>query len=222
MVTLSRKLALIPALFLLLLGIPVIKWGIADIKAYPARYAIAEWEKDSRFPSQEELDKAIKAINTAISWQPNNPEVSDLKGRLNHYKALISENQLVRNSALQEALKSYKHSIAQRPQWPYSWANLALIKAQLGEFDNDYKQAIRQSATNGPWENAVNIAITEAGLIGWRTLSSEEQLLIIENIQRGMRRNLNHIKVIINRYNSRSLICAYLPKDRYRRKLCGF
>lgn len=217
----NKKLVFIPALLLLIPSILIGRWVLGDINAYTVRYSVQQWQTENRLPSTSELTSAQTAIHAALSWN-DTPEYRDYEGRLFHYQSLISENQLLKNTALNSALNSYRASTKQRPQWPYSWANLALIKALIGELDSEYQHAIRQAALNGPWENGVNIALTEAGLIGWLRLDRTEQKIITENIQRGIRRNLKHIKVIINRYNKRSLICANLKRDKYQRKLCGF
>lgn len=220
MIKLSRKLVLLPVLILLLLCFFALQWGIGDVKAYPARYSIKEWQAENRLPTHQQLAKAQVAIEAALNWDAN-PEYYDYQGRLYHYEALISDNTLLKTTALRNALNSYQHSITLRPQWAYSQANLALIKALLGEFDQDYKNAIKQSALYGPWENSVNITLAEAGLLGWLTLSKQDRKAITDNIQRGIRRNMEPIKVIINRYNKRSLVCANLQRDIYQRKLCG-
>ncbi|WP_299200254.1 hypothetical protein [uncultured Amphritea sp.] len=216
----NRKLALIPAILLLALCIPAVKWGLADLNAYTTRHEVSKWESENRLPVPEELTKARVAIETALNWS-RAPEYYDYLGRLHHYNALISDNPLLKSTALQEALVSYRHSNSLRPQWPYTQANIALIKAKSGEFDQEYQHMIRQSVSSGPWENGVNIALTEAGLLGWLSLNMDERKMIIDNIRRGIRRNPDHIKVILNRYNKRSLICANLQRDVYQRKLCG-
>ncbi|BBB25471.1 hypothetical protein [Amphritea japonica] len=221
MIKFTRKLALLPALALIALCIPVTQWGLGDINAYPVRYSISKWQSENRLPTHQELNKAQVAIEAALSWD-SNPEYYDYQGRLFHYEALISDSPLLQTTALHNALASYQHSTALRPRWAYSQANFALIKALLKEFDEDYKIAIKQAAISGPWENGVNIALAEAGLLGWLSLNPQERKIITDNIQRGIRRNMEHIKIIINRYNKRSLVCANLQRDIYQRKLCGF
>lgn len=217
----KRKLTLIPALVLLGFCFPAVKWGISDLNAYPVRYDIQRWQSDSRLPSREELSKTHVALQSSIHWNQD-PELYDYQGRLFHYEALISENNLLKTTALRNALESFRHANTLRRQWPYSQANIALMKAMLGEFDQEYRQMLKLSASHGPWENGVNLALTEAGLLGWSTLNKQDKQLIVENIQRGIRRNMKHMKIIINRYNKRSLVCASIRRDRYQKQLCGF
>jgi hypothetical protein len=221
MIKCPRKLALLPALAFIALCIPAIQWGLGDVKAYPARYGVNQWQSENRLPTHPELVKAQTAIEAALNWD-SNPEYYDYQGRLFHYEALISDNALLKTTALRNALTSYQHASELRPRWAYSPANFALVKALLGEFDHEYKDAIKQAATDGPWENSVNIALTEAGLLGWLSLNNPEKRIVIGNIQRGIRRNMEPIKFIINRYNKRSLVCANLQRDIYQSKLCGF
>ncbi|MBQ0755940.1 MAG: hypothetical protein KBT54_02470, partial [Amphritea sp.] len=130
MIKFTRKLLLFPALILLLLCFFALQWGVGDVKAYPARYGVNKWQSENRLPTHPELVKAQSAIEAALSWDKN-PEYYDYQGRLYHYEALISDNALLKTTALRNALKSYKHSSALRPQWAYSQANFALVKALL-------------------------------------------------------------------------------------------
>jgi len=68
----------------------------------------------------------------------------------------------------------------------------------------------------------VAITLIEAGELGWKMLNQKQQQQIIDNIQRGIRRNHQPIKTIVDRYQARPLICAYLQRDKYQKKFCGF
>lgn len=217
---LKRVFAPALACLLIALCLPAAKRGISDINTYPVRYDIQRWQNENRTPTPTELADAQTAIQLAIDWNQS-PELYDYQGRLFHYEALIAENSSQATNALQNALQSYQHSSSLRKQWPYSQANVALMKALLGEFDQEYLNMLRQSATNGPWENGVNLALTEAGLLGWVNLNKQDKHLIVENIQRGIRRNMRHMKVIISQYNKLSLVCANIQRDRYQKQLCG-
>ena len=67
---------------------------------------------------------------------------------------------------ISKAYLAHKETIKLRPHWPYSWANLALIKSDLQQFDVEYLYAVNQAERYGPWEIASNKALVQAGFNG--------------------------------------------------------
>ncbi|WP_432472283.1 VpsP family polysaccharide biosynthesis protein [Amphritea sp. HPY] len=221
----KRKLSAF-VLMLSLLGIIVfpVRWAIGDIYTYPVRYAVKDWHQQSSLPAQVELDRAMDNINKALWWDPENPEYTDYQGFLYYYQGLvsISDQQADFTPHFRQALASFKTSTRTRPMWPYSWAYIALMKAYLAEFDQEYRSAIHQASKLGPWENSVNIALTEAGLIGWSHNNPALTQVVVDNIARGLRRNNKEIRQIIQAHNKTALVCAYMQADLTRQGMCGF
>lgn len=144
---------------------------------------------------------------------------------LNYYQALQKyhgDDNAGFLSSTQLAANSYREAIKSRPNWPYSWANLALMKAAINQFDSEYQHAINQAVILGPWENAVNISVAEAGMLGWATLPPATQTAVIANIERGIKRNNNVLKKRLSAINKLGLVCLYLQGSKERKRLCGF
>ncbi len=219
LLTVTLTIALCGALFYSL------SFGVADLYAYSPRQQLEHWQKTGHTPTADELTLPLNNINNAIRWQPANAEFKDIRGLLNYYQALngyqLGQQDLF-NHFTQLALSDYREATGLRPDWPYSWANLALMKSALHQFDAEYIQALHQATQLGPWENAVNLTVTEAGMTGWSNLDSQTRKLVINNIERGINRNNKAIKQRLSDINKLGLICIYLKSSEQRQRLCGF
>lgn len=195
-------------------------FGIADVIAYKAEYALKTWEKERRLPTLDEADYALGKASAAISWEPGNPEHRELKAHILTNKTLLLWGQDSTDSLSLEALELYQQSTQLRPKWPYSWARVALLKAYRNEFDDIFASAVAQAAQQGPWEPGVHKTLTEAGLRGWFQLDPDSRSVIISSLSRGLRLDSKGLAAIVNRHNRRDQVCAYLPYDRYTKALC--
>ncbi len=222
-----------PATFIALAVIALCGWGIyqavrigvADVIGYKARYALSGWEQAGRLPTQEALQAALAQASSALLWEPGNPQHMDLKAHLLTYQGLLSVNDPQAGSLVEitaPAVALYQQSLRRRPQWPYTWARLALLKTYRGEFDAEYRAAIIQATHLGPWEPDVHIHIAEAGLSGWFTLDRPTRDAVVANVHRGLHTGRAALTRIADRQHKRQLLCAYLPLDRFTKPFCGW
>lgn len=223
----KRRLWVLPVgLLLLFAALVALRWAMADLYHYQARFPEERWAKEGRYPSQAELDLALKNIDTSLSWKEAVPDALDLKGFLLWHKILL--RQLEGDISQQEidviaaqAAQLHRRAIELRPRWPYSWASLALMKAYQGQFDQEYLQAIDRAVHFGPWENTVNIHITQAGMMGWFKLSPDARQQVIQNSVRGLRRNYSQVSGLLKYYQKTLIVCAHLPtKEPLFKRLC--
>ncbi len=231
--SLKNATAALLAIALLLLALIPLRWALGDFAAYPARQSLEHWQTQGTVPDDAAIQAALTAADNALYWQANNGEYLDLKALLLYYRAISALQteasaltpalaQTQADDYTRQALDTYRQSTQARPHWPYSWANLALMKARLNEFDAEYHTALEQAIAFGPWENAVNISIAEAGMLGWFSLSKAQQQAIIANIQRGIPRNSPQIKQSLSAINKLALVCGHLAASPDRKRLCGF
>ncbi len=194
---------------------------MADLIAYRAEYAIEQWQQQKISPPEAELDQSLADIDSAISWQPENPELLDVKSQLMLYRAYGSFADSERfKASVFSVLELSRLSVQQRPRWPYSWANLALAKAYLNQNDPEYAAAMANAARFGPWEPSVQSTLTEAGMVQWGGLDKSLRKTVVDNIYRGLLRNSVAIKAVVDRHRKRFLVCAYLPVDKQTEKFC--
>ncbi|WP_372743124.1 hypothetical protein [Neptunomonas sp.] len=272
------------AMLVILLAIPLIyqsfRWAMADMNAYPVRYAIERWQSSDEVVTLAALDKATDDIDTSLSWSANNAEYYELKARLMHYRGLLyaeqireqreqaseqasgqtteqpadsssvvtskvsSENkakssfedkakgssedkaeqvsELTANfeTTIRQALSLHETAIQHRPHWPYSWANKSLMKAYLGEYDEEFSTAIAQAAKFGPWELSANLTVLEAGLMGWRQLAPELQMQIVAAAERATEHRFQSVRLLLDRYTLRYPVCAQMKRTPAQKKLC--
>lgn len=211
------------AISALFLCVPVayysICWMVGDIQAYSVRYALQVWEQNPQRLSSSWLDKELQRINNALRWSPENPEYHEIKARLQLYRAQLAAQQSHRSSHLKSAQVLHLEASRLRPRWPYSWANLALVQAYQGDFGADFADHLKQASHYGPWELSVNLAVLQAGLIGWEALSSEQQQLIVGAGMRGAEQSPRQTRAVIQQVGSATALCSQLPQI-YRQQLC--
>ena len=222
---LGKSLAITGLLMLFAVMYYSVRWMMADINSYPARNALIQWQEQSNDEPipEDKLERALASIDRAIEWRSNHGDYYDIKAALIYYQALQArENQQFRDygQLMTESLVLYRTATELRPHWPYSWAGLALSKAKLTQMDDELFQAIDNAVLYGPWENAVNITIAEAGLLSWKLLPAAQQQAVLANIDRGLKRNFKEIELIALQLNQTDMLCTQLPDSKQKTKLC--
>ncbi|MAY43403.1 MULTISPECIES: hypothetical protein [unclassified Neptuniibacter] len=199
----------------------VISWGVGDMYGYKVRYALDDWQTQEELPLLGQVNSALANVDEALSWEGSNPEYIELKGRLLYYRALVNGLDKDSLSDLREAKKLHLRAIELRPNWPYSWANLVLMKSYLKEFDDDYDKALSRAVRYGPWEQSVHLTLSHAAALSWVSLSLEQKHVFAKNVERALVRNSNNIRATLDAYKKRAAICAYLKRDALQATLCS-
>ena len=161
-------------------------WGIADWHSEQATQIIERWRKGEEV-TKEQWVEAHTAIEQALSLDPKHPAYLHRMGRLYHIGMLprLSSVQVFRERG--ELSKQYfRDAIAMRRSWPSTWSNLALVKRDLGEFDEEMDLAIEKAVTLGPWEPEVHRMIATTGLPRFRAFSPPVRAMLAENVKRGL------------------------------------
>lgn len=215
------KLLISSLICMCLLGVyAVFSWGMGDLYGYKVRYALEQWQERPQLPQPEEISEALADSNSALNWEESNPEYVELKGRVLYYRALVSGLDAQGLDDIANAKVLHQQAIKLRPRWPYSWANLVLMKSYLKEFDEEYHQALINSLKLGPWEKSVHLTLSHAAALSWDSLSLEQKRLFAQNIERGIVRNMPEVRTILSAYTKTASICAYLKRDAMQNKLC--
>jgi len=208
-------------IFLCVVGIyTAFTWAMGDLYGYKVRYATSQWQERSELPSLAEVVQAMEDADAALGWETDNPEYKELKARVLYYRALINGPDSAGVADIREAALLHRDAIELRPRWPYSWANLVLMKAHLGEVDDEYQYALEQAIRFGPWEQSVHISLTHAAVLSWSSLSKEQKSLYAGNIERGLVRDFRAMRTTLDAYQKRSVVCAYLKRSPKQKRLC--
>ena len=202
------------------------KVALADISHYPLKYFI-EKLKPTELPEIETLEKLQTKIQYSIDLRPNSAEYLEYIGRIYYLKALKQQRATsaeVRNTAqnsMRLALDAHVKATKLRPKWPYSWANLALIKSHLEEFDQQYLSAIDLAIKNGAWEIASNNAISQAGFNGWHRLDDNYKTKVVAALERIYQQRKSTAIGILNYYRLQEEVCSLIVDESFlKEKSC--
>ena len=171
-------LLLILVLFAWLAG----KQGLADSVAEDALQNMLTWQTDKLTTAQ--VQQAYELMLEANELDAGHPTYLHRLGRLSHLLMALDLKNRARWGAL--AKTYYRQSLAVRPAWPLTWANLALVKADLLEFDGEMAQSLQYSAAYGPYEPGVLTIVAGLGLRNEAWLTPAMAEVVNGTIQRGL------------------------------------
>ena len=215
-----RYLLIIPCC-LLIIAIKISgSWGLADVERQKARTFIEQWENDFESFREEDWNKVVSHAKAAVDKDPDNPDLLFLMGNVYEWNAFHPENQYKNNQQRQLALEYYRKAVELRPQWPYTWSGIALLKFRMNEFDQEFYLALRNAMELGPWEPRVQSIIAEVGLNVWDKLKHTERLPIVENIRRGVVMQPQVMLDILNKYGQLRMVCHEKNKQSIVEKYC--
>ena len=216
------KVTLGLVLLLCLVGIyTAFTWIMGDLYGYKVRYAVEQWQERAVLPESSEIDRVLEDADSALSWEADNPQYHELKARVLYYKALAVGAEDEGLDYIEQAKQAHLQAISLRPKWPYSWANLVLMKSYLQEWDSEFSAALDNAVRYGPWEQSVHLTLTHAGAISWTHLSTDQKKVIAANVERGIVRNMQGIANNLDAYKKRTLVCAYMQRDERQKRFCS-
>ena len=199
-------------LFIVLIYLAVC-WGLADLLTKPASYHLLRWEKQG-INSETAWQTTLTQLQWAIDLEPKNPDLLELIARVHYLLATTGIGIKFQLTSLQQALDYNLKAIQQRPVSAYTWANIALLKSQLKQYDAQFEIALKQAIVLGQWEPLVQHLVIEAGLVAWYQLPQSIRWLVLAAIERGMLVQPQLIIALINQYQRIYTLCAYF--DRYK------
>lgn len=195
----------------------VIPRGVADLRGFEARMLFQAWENGRRPPSDEEWTLARSHLEQARALDPRQPNYLEDIARLDELRALpLKASDAAAPQYLRQALVLQRQAARLRPGSPYTWANIALIKARLPEPDREFEAALRNAALLGPWEPGVQIALAEAGFRHWGGLAPETRAALSANLLRALRRQDAKLFELARRAGRLDVLCAVRGVERSR------
>lgn len=193
----------------------------ANVSSYYAKGAEQNWSRDSVELTLPRWQQAASNLHTSLVLAPGHPDYLQSLGRLYSWAGTLPEE-----VELTAGLEHYLQVAAARPYWPYSWSELAFLKAQMGEFDAEFDTAWDRSLTLGRWENKVSLTLLKIGAYRWRELSKAQRNkayeLFARELNRGNLAARQAIKVV-DEYGMRRAWCYAIRKSELTdraQKLC--
>ena len=159
-----------------------VKQGLADSVAETALQNMLTWQADTLTAAQ--VQQAYALMLDANELDADHPTYLHRLGRLSHLLMALDLKNRAHWGAL--AKTYYRQSLAVRPAWPLTWANLALVKADLLEFDGEMAQSLQYSAAYGPYEPGVLTIVAGLGLRNEAWLTPAMAEVVNGTIQRGL------------------------------------
>jgi hypothetical protein len=98
--------------------------------------------------------------------------------------------------------------VRRRPGSPYTWANIALLKARLPEPDREFETALRNAARLGPWEPEVQITLADVGFRNWDKVAPETRAALQANVTRALRWQAAKLFDLARRTGRLDVLCA--------------
>ncbi len=183
--------------------------GLADLRAFEARMLFQTWEAARRPPSTGEWTLARSRLQEARDLDPGQPNYPEDIARLDELRVPPARaGEAPAQEILRQALGLQRQAARLRPGSPYTWANIALLKARLAEPDREFDAALRNAALLGPWEPEVQIALADAGFRHWNTLTPETQSALRANAARALRWQSAKLFELARRTGRLDVLCA--------------
>ncbi len=183
----------------------------ADLQAYQGRSFMATWEKRADRPAAAEWALAQTRLERALALDSGDAALTEDLGRLHEMRTRAGLPESAGPASATElgrALDYLRQSLARRPTSPYTWANIAVVKSRLGEFDEELFRAIANAARLGPWEPGVQFALADLGLGNWARLPRATQDIVQGAIGRGLKRQDQALFDLAAGHDRMSVMCA--------------
>lgn len=170
---------------------------------------VKSWEAKRRQPSVEEWTYARGLLHEARELDPRQPNFLEDVARLYELRALpLKPGDALAQGYLRQALDYQREAARRRPGSPYTWSNIALLKARLPELDGEFESALRNAALLGPWEPEVQIALAGTGFRHWDALAPETRAAMRANAARALRWQDARMFDLARRTGRLDVLCA--------------
>jgi len=213
---LSKIQAVYAILFVLLalVAIQAARLGLSGLLVQRAQAETERWALTPRGPDKAEIRRVSRFLTDSLGYVSDNPWSLEGLGALYLTRMRASTNAREALALTRDARVRFLQALARRPTSPFLWANLALTKLYLAEFDDEMMNALRRANELGPWEPVVQQTMVFVGLAVWQTLDAGLKQEMLASIERGSKRDPGKMYKIAKSYTRFDLVCAI---EEYRR-----
>ena len=215
-ISLNFQKILVTALMVFVLWLIFIaaSWGIADFVAREVRYETAQWQKKSEPLKTGTWKSAQASINLTRVLEAGHPDfLQDMAGAhffLYRYGIITPAEKVM---ALQQSLDYYLKVAKRQPSSALTYANIALVKYYLREYDAQFLNALENATFLGPWEPFVQHVVAEVGLAAWYLFPKQGRekgrKIVLANVERGMLRQAKLMTRLIKKYHREKVLCVH-------------
>lgn len=201
----ARTLALL--LVLLLVAVQSAMLGVAGLIVELGQREVDRWITSRKPQGMQEINRVARYFTDSLDYAPDNPWAFEALGALDLARMRLSG---IPHQALAyswAARQRFRHALQERPASPFLWANLALSKLYLDEFDAEFLAALRNADELGPWEPRSQQTVVFVGLATWERLASEDRRRVVGGLERGAVWNSAKMLEIVKSFGRFDLIC---------------
>lgn len=206
-------------LFIAILGIfNALRFGGASVEYNSVRNAINAWQADARIQSKEEFEQTKTAIYLANALHSSNPLYMDLNGLIKEWGAVSGFEE---KDSLIKAKMNYLETTKVRPLWPVTWANLAMVKWRLQEFDDEMLGYLAKADELGPQSFEVHVLFSHIGISLYAAnhpMYAKIKDIVHTRLRLGLRNSHSKEAILsfIDSSESLATVCRWmLQKDKY-------
>lgn len=151
---------------------------VAELYAIPSRHLL-KLENSQDWRDRDRIYEAsLSSIEGAMKWQSDNPEYSEIQGRLladrcRHWS--VVERWADWQQCQAQALASFRAALQGNTRSAYLWANLLLVKYNLSQFDSEFYDALQRCSELGSHEIGVNRIVVYVGFREWKRWSPAQR-----------------------------------------------
>lgn len=190
--------------------------SIAGLNNFQANAYLELWNqqlfKNSAYQSTDsDYETALRASQRSIELTPYNADYQTLAANLQMWQLMNNKtlSPAQRDTLKKEIFTYYRSALKQRPSWPYTYADFAVIKARFGEIDAEMQQALQTANKLGAREIDILHITLELGLPLWNQMNKETRLTIAGAVDRSLTWQLSDHLNSRERIFALSLVGAY-------------
>jgi Tfp pilus assembly protein PilF len=173
---------------------------------------LARLDARGELPSAADWRRAQPDLQRTLELDPHNPAHSETLARwYERYTLRLSSTSSLAPAYLEQAAAHLRRTLVARPGSPYTWANLALVKLRLEQFDAEFQTAVENAWRLGPWEPEVQLTLAQIAFRAQDRLDPRARDATRSAIQNALRRYDRELFDMARRYGALSLLCD-LPR----------
>ena len=196
--------------------------GIADFVYYPVKIQFRAWDKGKLPEAEKEYLLMHQQVDHALEWDPTNPLLLEARGRITDSRSQVMSVESSSDENMRSALDDFSRSTRLMPSSPWAWRNIALMKARLGEYDQELEQYLLQAHTLAPESIKMHYTMVEIGLAGWGAFSSSMRQQVVASIHELLQYSNSH-KVLIEfaeRFRKKKILCSNIDSEKALQQYC--
>ncbi len=195
--------------------------GTAYLNQYRVNAMLDRWYAHSDAATLPEWQELELFALSSLQGNEDNATMLNAVGRLYDYRSAKMEKSWREKKLYGEQAIVYYWQVTQnRPAWPYGWMNLALSRARLNMFDDEFERSLLQLLQTGPWESATLPTIVQLSLFSWRYLDADSHQLILDYFITAQEKRSGEVARVVKSSGRLGFYCALLEQRGEKAGFC--